>query len=37
MAEFTFKSSGIKFDNRKVQNDDLMLNEIPIGIKYNII
>lgn len=33
MANFSFKSSGIKFDDRRVQNDEITLNEVPIGIK----
>ena len=33
MTSFSFKSSGTKFDSRKVQNDDITLKKVPVGIK----
>ena len=33
MTSFSFKSSGTKFDSRKVQNNDITLQKKPIGIK----
>jgi len=33
MTSFSFKSSGTKFNSRKVQNNDLTLKKVPVGIK----
>lgn len=33
MSSFSFKSSGTKFDSRKIQNKDLNLRKKPVGIK----
>lgn len=33
MASFSFKSAGIKFDDRKVQNNEITLKKTAIGIK----
>ena len=33
MTSFSFKSSGTKFDSRKVQNNDITLKKKPVGIK----
>ena len=33
MTSFSFKSSGTKFNSRKVQNNDITLKKVAVGIK----